>query len=365
MNLIDKYFRSKTNKLSYIELKENLDIYEEMGIKDIPLPIILDDMMEGISSNDFENEIKIEYIIDGILLNIAIDNEFLYINEYKEILNNLIKNPSQYALSRSIKSNEKDRAILFSRASFLLDEKNELAAYNYARFLWNLDIDEKQRPIFVEESVRILERILNYNDENPLANYELGNINTAMGDYIKANSFYNRALRASQNEELIDEIRDRINKIAPDVAVANSIYYINRMNYSTAITELMDARKNSNRYDIPYYIAISYMNQEKYEMAEQFFEEAIDKGADFATLYTDYVYIKYILSKDYEAIEIANKAIEKYPTEIKLRYNRAVINVAHKRYDKANEDFDFILEYQDLSDEMFNQIMKIKETMID
>lgn len=365
MNIIEKHFRTKTDRLSYIELKDNISDYSQFGLKDIPLPIILDEMMDGIKNEDFQNEINMEYIVNGILFNIAIDPEFMYIDEYKEILNNLLENPSRFALSKAISSMDKyiDNAILYTRAAFLLDEKNELAAYNYARFLWNIEVDESEKHVYVEEAVRILERILNYNEENPLANYELGNISRATGDFIKANSYYNRALRYSENEELNEEIRDQINKISPDVAVENAIYFINRMNYSNAISELMEARKNSNRYDIPYYIAISYMNQENPTLAEQFFEEAIDKGADFATLYTDLVYLKYILGKEFEAIDIATQALEKYPTDIKLRYNRAIIYVSKGQNEKANEDFDFILEYQDLSDEMFNQIMKIKESM--
>lgn len=362
MNPIEKYFRQKTNKLSYIELKDNINKYNSLGISDIPLPILLEEMVDGITTNNFDNEIKMEYIFNGILFNIAIDNEFLYINEYKDILKKAFENPSNYAMKKSVENIGKDieKALLYSRAAFILDEKNELAAYNYASMLWGLDVSEDERHIFVEEAVRILQRILNFNNENPFANFEMGNISRSTGEYIKANSYFKRALDNTDNEELKESIRDQMQKVAPDVAVENAIYLINKMNYSSAITELMEARKNSSRYDIPYYIAISYMNQENPEMAERYFEEAIDKGADFATLYTDYIYVKYILGKDFEALQIADEAIEKYPTELKLRYNRAIINILLKRFDKANEDFDFILEYSDLSDEFFNQIMKIK-----
>lgn len=305
MNIIDKYFRQKTDKLSYIELKETNEKYKEMGIDNIPLPIILDDMVDGISSKNFNNEIKMEYIFDGILFNIAIDNEFLYINEYKEILNRAFENPSNYAIKKAMNyiGMDNEKALLYSRAAFILNEKNELAAYNYASMLWTLDMPKDERHVYVEEAVRILQRILNYNDKNALANYEMGNISRATGDFIKANSYFKKALESTDNEELKEAIRDQLQKIAPDVAVEDAIYFINKMNYTNAIIELMEARKNSSRYDIPYYIAISYLNQEKPEMAEKYFEESIEKGADFATLYTDYVYVKYILGKEHEALD--------------------------------------------------------------
>lgn len=366
MNVIEKYFRKKSDKVSFIELKDNFEHYRDYGIEDIPLPIILNDMMMGMTNSEFDNEIKIEYIIDGILYMIAIDPEFIYINEYKKILGRLLDNSSKYALLKSVKFYNKnfEKALLFTRAAFLLDEQNEMAAYSYAKLLWNIDVSKEYKEVFVEQAIRILERILRYNESYSLANFELGNISKATGKFIKANNFYNRALRNAEFEELKDAIRDEMNKIAPDVAVENAIYYINKMDYSTAISELMEARKNSSRYDIPYYLAIAYMNKENPKLAEQFFEESIEKGADFATLYTDLVYIKYVLKKDVEALHLANDAIEKYPSEIKLRYNRAIILISLNQFDKAIEDFNFILEYQDLSDEMFNQIMKIKESII-
>lgn len=368
MNVIDKYFRQFTDKLSYIDLKNEQDQYVEYGLNDLPLPIILDELVEGFSTADFENEVNLIYIINGILYNIGVDPDFIYINDYKDILSKVLEKPSEFALSKAIKTAEKDKekSLIYSRAAYILDEKNELTAYNYARLLWTLeDVKDEERHVFVEEAVRILERILHYNDQDPLANYELGNIARATGDFIKANSYYKRVLTYSDNEDLKEDVRDSIKKIEPDVAVQDSIYYINKMNYPRAINTLMEARKNSSRYDIPYYLAISYMNQENPQMAELFFEEALDKGADFANLYTDLVYTKYLLKKDIEALEIANEALEKYPAEIKLRYNRAIILISMGRKEKAIEDLDFILEYSDLSDEMFNQIMKVKEAIME
>lgn len=368
MDVINKYFRQKADKLSYIDLKNEKAEYQEVGIAGIPLPIILDEMVDGINNKNFNNEIDLIYIVNGILYNIGVDPEFLYIGDYKKILNNLFPNPSEYALSKAIKISEREneKANVFSRAAFLLDERNELAAYNYARVLWTLqDIKEEERHVFVEEAVRILERILAYNEENPLANFELANIFRSTGDYIKADSYLKRVLNFTDNEELKNEARDLMQKIAPDVAVENSIYYINKMNYPRALSELMTARKNSSRYDIPYYIAIAYMNQNQMDMAEKFFEEALDKGADFASLYTDLVYVKYMLKKNFEALNIANEALENYPSEIKLRYNRAIILSSMGQDDKAIEDIDFILEYDDLSDEMFNQLMILKESILE
>lgn len=363
MNFIEKYFRKFTDKLSYIELKNKKNKYQKLG--SIPLPIILDDMIDGISTAKFDKEVEIRYILDGILFNLAIDPEFLYINDYKKILKDFIDNPSNYSLKKAIENLEKDKfkALIYARAAFLLDEKNEFAGYNYASLLKDINLKSDNAYLFIQESVRILQRILSYNNKNALVNYEMGNISYINSEFIKADSYYKRALINSDNEELKNIIRIRLDDIAPEVSVENSIYYINKMNYSKAIELLLEAKKNSNRYDIPYYMAVSYMNLEKLDLAEKYFEESISKGADFATLYTDLVYIKYLMNKSQEALEISNQALEKYPSDLKLRYNRAVINISLNKNEKAIEDLDFILEYQDLSDEFFNQIMKLRTSL--
>ncbi|MGF0040497.1 tetratricopeptide repeat protein [Peptoniphilaceae bacterium SGI.131] len=363
MDRIEKYFIAKADKLSYIELKNKKSDYRDLGIEDIPLPIIVDDLMDGISKQDFSNKLELKYIVDGMLYNLAIDKDFKYNSDYVTVLNKILKEPETYAVKRGMDflSQNEDRALVFFRAAFILKDSYAYGAYNYARLLWRVALEEKSS--FVEQSIRILERIIRYDESFVLAYYELGEINLALGDFIKADSFYRKSLQLAEDENVKNEIREKINSIFPDVAVANAIYYINRMDYNKSIEILLDARKNSLRYDIPYYIAVSYVNMEKSDMAEIYFEEAIEKGADFATLYVDYTYVKYVLGKDVEALRIADQALEKYPTDIKLRYNRAIINIELGKYDKANEDFDFILEYQDLSDELFNQIMIIKESM--
>jgi len=278
----------------------------------------------------------------------------------------MISDPSKYAVKRGVDSLDKDinRALIFFRAAYLLDENSNYAAYNYARLLWRLEIDESIKADFISYSIKLLEKTIANDDNFALGFYELANIHSALGEYLKSLNFYKNALERVEVEAVKEEIRVLMTEIEPDALVEDAIYSINRMNYSRAIELLQEAQKNSNRYDVLYYLAVSYMNQENFDLAEEYFDKALKGGADFSTLYIDYIYVKFIKGKIQEALMLANQALDKYPADLKIRYNRALIYVELAKKDKAIEDLDFILEYADLSDEFFNQVMIVKEGLL-
>lgn len=363
---IDKYFLDQNEKLSYLEIKEQKEIYVDYGLNDIALPIVSDDLLEALQNEHFETGVSSEYIVDGMLYNIAIDPEFKYAEDYKHVLNNMISDPSKYAVKRGVDKLDKDinKSLIFFRAAYILDENNNYAAYNYARLLWRLELEDDIKADFVSYSIKLLEKTIAADDNFSLGFYELGNIHRALGEYLKSFNFYKNALERVEVEAVKEEIRQLMSEVEPDALVEDAIYSINRMNYSRAIELLVEAQKNSNRYDVLYYLAVSYMNQENFDLADEYFEKALKGGADFATLFIDYIYVKYTKGETQNALILANQALEKYPADLKIRYNRALIYSELGQKDKAVEDLDFILEYADLSDEFFNQVMIVKEGLL-
>lgn len=367
MAYIDKFFRDKSDKLSYLELKNQKEVYVDYGLNDIALPIVADDLMMALQNDHFQNEVSSEYIVDGMLYNIAIDPDFKYVQDYKNVLKNMISDPSKFAVSRGIEYFDKDpeRALIFFRAAYLINPEDNYAAYNYARMLWRLDVDEDKKSEFIASSIKILENTINKDDKFALGYYELGNINQALGEYLKSMNYYKNTLERVDLDSVKEEVRMKMKEVEPDALIEDAIYSINRMNYSRAIELLNEVQKNSNRYDALYYLAVCYMNQENFELADEFFEKAVKGGADFATLYIDYIYVKYIKGEVIEALNLANNALEAYPADLKIRYNRALIYVQLDQVDKAIEDLDFILEYDDLSDEFFSQVMTVKQALME
>lgn len=366
MTTIDSFFKSKTDKLAYLELKNEREMYIDYGLTDIPLPIISDDLMTALQNRHFENEVNTKYVMEGMLFNIAVDPDFAYCIDYKNVLKNMFDHPSKYATTKGVDYLDKnpDRSLIFFRAAYLLDDKDLFAKYNYARLLWRAHVDDNEKSDFIKNSIILLEEILSADDSYSLAYYELGNIYKELGEYIKSMSYYRRALELVDPEPIKEEIRGKMKDIEPDALVEDAIHYINRMNYKKALELLFDAQKNVSRYDVLYYMAVCYMNLEDFDQAEEHFAKALKAGADFATLYIDYIFVMYSKGQVLQALELANEALEKYPADLKIRYNRALIYVEQGRIEKAIEDLDFILEYADLSDEFSGQVREIRNSLI-
>lgn len=366
MNYIDKYFFDKLDKLSYIEIKNNEEKYIDYGLNDISIPIVTDELMKGLQNDHFENEVSLDYMVEGMLYNIAFDEEFIYIKDYKNVLKNIIKNPSNYAISLAadVLDKDLDKSLILFRAAYLLDKENKLAAYNYARLLWRLDEDNNFKQEALLNSIEILEKTINLDPEFALGYYELANIYRSLNQFIKSKNYYQQALNKLQIEDLKEEVRQKMKEIEPDALVEDAVYYINKMNYSRALELLQEANKIISRYDVIYYMAVCYLNSDQLDLADEYFEKSLKSGADFATLYIDYIYVKYLKNQIVNALHLANEAIEKYPSDIKLRYNRALILSQVNKDEKAIEDLNFILEYADLSDEMFNEVMIAKESIL-
>ena len=80
MDFINEYFRRKTDKITFIELKKNTttNIKGYPIDKDIPLPIITDVLVNEIIEGNMEEEIKLVHVIDGIIYLMGIDPLFMY-----------------------------------------------------------------------------------------------------------------------------------------------------------------------------------------------------------------------------------------------------------------------------------------------
>lgn len=88
METVDKYFKEKTDNLTFIELQDDsfVDLKGYIIRADIPLPILTKELIEGIKGGVFEEEIRISDFVEGIIYTIGTDDNFPYLKEYKEIL---------------------------------------------------------------------------------------------------------------------------------------------------------------------------------------------------------------------------------------------------------------------------------------
>lgn len=362
MNKLDSYFIKYTDRLAYIDLKEESKVED---LKETPLPIYIDDMKEGIKTGDFAKEINLEIILEAMLLNIAIDKDFIYKEAYIKIIKKYLKDIGGFAANKSIhyEKDNKTKALLAARAGYLLDPNNKYNSYLYARLLWQLayEVDENLESSFIKEALKILQDILKVDDKFQLSYYELGNIYANLGEYIKARSYYNNALRFTEEETAKNEIRNKLISIEDNAEIEQALYYIGKSQYNEAIKTLSKLLSNTKRADAYYYLGVAYQNLGQYEDSIKAFEKSLDHGANFRELYNDYSISLYLYKEEIRALSIIEEGLRKYPQDPRMTYNKIQINLVIGNTAKAREDLEELLTYDDLTDELRENLAIIKD----
>lgn len=361
MKKLDQYFFDFTDKLAYIDLKKESS-YDLLN--KTPLSLYTDDMSENIISGEFENKINLDLILDGLIINLAIDPDFKYKEPYIKILDNYIEKIAAYTSQKAVKivNDNVQKALLLLRGGYIINPLDKYNAYNYARILWTKAYeDTKYKDEFIKEALRILQDIISQDEDFPLSYYELGNIYSNLGEYIKARNYYENALQRTEDIDAKDEIRGKISTIYDNAEVEESLYYIGKGNYDRAIGILTKLLSKTKRADAYYYLGVCYQNIGQYENSSLAFENSIEKGGEFRQLYNDYAISLYALDKKIEAIEIINDGLKKYPEDPRMIYNRIQINIDLGNFKKAKDDIDNLETYDDLSDELSRNLQIIKD----
>lgn len=361
MKKIDQYFLDFTDKLGYIDLKKEAS-YELLN--NVPLALYIEDMSENIISGDFDKKIRLEIILDGLIINLAIDSDFKYKEDYIKILEKYLKKITAYTANKALKiaGNNPLKALLLLRGGYIINSLDKYNAYNYARSLWPKAYENSEyKDEFIKEALRILQDIINQDEDFPLAYYELANIYANLGEYIKARNYYENALQKTEDSDAQDEIRSKIETIFDNAEIEEALYYIGKGNYNKSITILTRLLSKTKRADAYYYLGVCYQNVGQYENSILAFENSLEKGGEFRQLYNDYAISLYASDKKIEAIRIINEGLKKYPEDPRMTYNRIQINIALGNLKKAKEDIDNLLTYDDLTDEISRNLQIIRD----
>ncbi|MCI5839606.1 MAG: tetratricopeptide repeat protein [Peptoniphilaceae bacterium] len=362
MTQLDKFFKQFTNNLVYIDIKKESEIE---ALKGLTVPIYTKDLTEQIISGDAANSIKIDLIFEGMLVNIALDWEFPYTKEYLNVLNNSLKDPTKFATTQALKIYKKDfdKALFLFRAGNIINPFDNYTAYCYAKFLWNRSVNEKEyQKEMLKESIRILQEILSRDENFSSAYFELGNIYKNMGQFVKARNYFNTALHKENNELYKQEIRENLEYIEDDAEIEESKELIEKSNNEKAIKKLSSVISKSKRHDAYYLLAVAYQNVENYKKASENFKNSLDSGGESKELYNDYAISEYMLKNTDNAIKLLELGLNKYEDDPRMLYNKIQLLVMTGNLKEAKDDINRLLSYDDISDELFNNLMIIKET---
>lgn len=358
MKAIDEYFRKFTDKISFIELKQDSNI--KVINKEVPYPIYTGQLVDGITSGEFNEGVSFEAIARGMIITVAIDPEFKYAEYYTKLLSEIPK-IKEFILSEGIKylQSNNEIAIYYFRYMYLENLSTSFSNYNYARLLYN-EYELEKVDILRVESIRILEEIIKNDESFPLSYYELGIINHKEKYYNKSYSYFKNALNRTEDELVLEEIREYMREVEPNAKIELGIDSINRGDYENAYKLFMESKILDDSNLANYYLGLISQLTGEFDLGIEYYLKAIDKGAKFKEVYQNLSLLYYQIGELGKAIDVLNAGLAENYEDSVLLYNRVVINLELGFVDKAKEDIDTLLMYGDIEEEILQNITRIK-----
>lgn len=352
MTFVEKYFMDKTKNISFIELKKGSYInVNNYIIKDyLPLPMIVDTLIDGIKLGELEEELNVKDLIDGIIYTLGTDANFKYKSEYKEILYNYDSKIEEYIIYKAFKylqDENLDMAAIHFRALTTVNEKNIKGLFNYALCLESIGKHlieankEDQGKKFLAASTSRLEEILEIDENYSLAYYKLGYHYKFTGEFLRAKLYWEKFLQLDRSEERLDEVRKEIELIDDDSNFEQGIYYLNSEEYDLALEKFLKLLTRYKEWGhLHYLIALAYKGNALYNEAISFFEKALELDQDNIDIYNEMGICLYTIGELKDAIEIFSQGLELNPKDYKTIFNRGMINLELGNLQEAKEDID-------------------------
>lgn len=361
MSNIEKFYKNNINEILYLELKNN-----NYNI-DYPLPILKKDFVKEVQENTFDENIEFKYFFRGMIYNIAIDPEFKYADKYDEFLKTNILNLENIIIEISIKEIDKnlETANIFLKYGF--DKfNNTVLNYYYANTLIEL-YKELKEDDFIVESKRVLNKNIVIDKEYPLNYLKLGDIELYENNLVKANYYYLEAKKLLDNfpqKDLVEKELDyKLDSIKSEVLYLEVENLFSQMKFS----EIIELLENTYEEDYRkyYYLGNSYFHLQDYDKAFKNYglaDEYKNKSLEF---YIDYGYFLSQVGYVELALNTIEEGLKEYEDNETLLFNRAIIYINIGENDKAKDDLTKIVEYYDISDEIFNNAMILLEQIQD
>lgn len=361
MREVDKYFHKFTDNIGFIEIKKDANKPGTL-IRGEAYPIYKKSVMPGYIESKFAHGFSAEDILDGIVILLASDPEFPQRGHYLDILENLIDNVYDYIGRRGIELNQREdeRAILYSRFSYLYNKSDSFSVYNYGRLLY-LYSKRDRLGFLAEESIRVLEELTIEDEGFPLAYYQLGLIEEDRHRNAKAYLYYKKALEKAKDENMVEEIRTKLEWISPEANLELGIDAMARGDLEKALEYFTLSKKTRDGAVVNYYLGKVFQTLEKYNDSRHYYDDAIELGGEFKELFQDYSILLFS-NGDYKgAISIVSKGIDINPLDPYLLYNRLVFLINIGQVDKARVDIDKLRELKELPGEVMEGLMALLE----
>lgn len=349
MNYIEKKLEKKTDNISFIQIKNDSGFrIKDYDITDIPLPILTNNLIQEVKSNGAE-EVDLRKVIDGIIYLLGVgDSDFPYIEEYKKLLTKVspeIEEAIFFKAMTYFKEEDIDNSLINIRALLNLNSNHVNGLFQYGIVLEAIgkDLIEKEDINEGEEVLRLstlnFEKILDIDEEYPLAYYKLGYHYRYLSQYVKTNLIWEKFLKFSSDELLKKEIREELDIIKDEVNFESAISYISYSDYKKALDSILRLLPNHEEsWNVNYLIAKCYNGLGQIEPSIEYFNAAIKYNAEESDLYNDLGVLYYNIGDIYNAIKTFTEGLQYAQEDYKLIFNKSLMYSALEEYEKALQD---------------------------
>lgn len=375
MDIINEYFKSKTEHVTFIELKDNItvDIKGYPINSHIPLPITTDKLVQELKEGNLEEEVKISHIIEGIIYLMGIDEEFKYMKDYKNILEAYSDKIKDYIFYRGIEfigKNDYDNGAIYFRALKFIDPNSADGIFNYALSLEEMakgyfnNEDEKTGLEFLNRSTLELESILDIDSNYALAYYKLGYHYKYFEQYLKAQLIWKKHLPLDKDELRKQEIRDELEIIEDNVALESGLTYMSYNQFDKALDMFLKLLpRNKEWWELKYLIGGCYKELEDHKSAIKFFYEALELHKTEADVYNELGITLFVVGDIGKAIEVFTEGIENIADDYKLLFNRGLGYLQLGELNNAYDDINNAWELNPHDENVSNQKIQLEEIM--
>ncbi|KGG79623.1 hypothetical protein Y919_10945 [Caloranaerobacter azorensis H53214] len=350
MRGIEKFFKEKTENLTFIELKSSANTkFNKFKLdSNIPLPILVDELITEIKERRAQDEIKISSIIRGMIYTIGVDPNFPYIEKYRDILYSFDEKIEDFILYNGVKFIKEgllDDGLIYLRALVVLNDKNVDGLYNYGVALEErtkkyLELrDEKRANMFINEATRQFENILEIDDEYPLAYYKLGYHYRLNKQFIKCKIIWEKFLTLSKDEELKEEIKLNLLEMQDDIVYEEGYNEIFTGDPVKGLEKLLPLKeKYTDWWNLLFIIGLGYRQIGDFAKAKEEFESVLSIVPGQVDALNELGLCLANLGQYEEAIEKFTEAYKKRPKDYEILCNRGMTYLQMGILDKAKED---------------------------
>lgn len=332
---IENKIQEKLKNIVFLELKKDTEVNGYTIKKDTPLPINLDDLMDGIKEKDYEDNINLAEINKTIVYLLGIEEDFKHREEYLKILKHSVDDEYKYIYSLAIIAKQQksnlDSYIYLLALNNICDQTIEgrFAKNNILEALY----DEYAKELSDDEKTNILKRIIiEYEkliaEENSYAPayYRLGYVNRALGKYIKSKLYFEKFLRFSENEILNEEVRSVLEELEDYANIESVKTYISYGKFNEAYNLLL---KISGLYpvqdEVLYYIGLCQYNLGFVKESIKSIEEAIDLNKNQEEYYNQLAISNIAIGNEEKAIKVYKNAFFNIKDSYLLNYNLGIL----------------------------------------